>query len=566
MELILTILIIVVAFILVGIFMRRKVYQRVDALEEKKVYLMNRRVAEELGKIRHLNLSGETEELFESWREEWDRINHQTFASLEDDLLEAEESAEKYRFRKAFHILSASGEKLDRVEDTIDEIFAEVERLLHSEQNSREEAKALEPRIKEIRKKVLENGYQLGKAEVVFEVELDDIQAELQRFEQLSDEGNYSEAQALVHELKDRLDELDRKTGEFPELYRACKQTIPEELDQLQNGLRQMRDEGFRIQHLGIDKEINSLHEALLTFIDQLNQGSDEGIRAHMEEVQTRITEIYDELEKEAMAKKYVLENESKLDEKMEHAKNLFEETQENVAAVKENYHLNENKQEQQKELKESLDDLDKAANEIKGMLDDENKAYSSIQESIEAWLVQFENWEGPQAAFDYYLHNLRKDELEARDRIKQLKVHIFTVKQKLQKHNLPGVPNYLVDLVDQARELIEQGSENIEEQPLDMDRASEMLDEAEKCVDKAVEQTDLLIEQAELAERVIQYANRYRSQYPLLAANIAEAEAEFLDYEYERALEKAAKSLEEIEPGALKRIEEFIESETSVS
>lgn len=36
MELILTILIIIVALILVGVFMRRKVYQRVDALEEKE--------------------------------------------------------------------------------------------------------------------------------------------------------------------------------------------------------------------------------------------------------------------------------------------------------------------------------------------------------------------------------------------------------------------------------------------------------------------------------------------------------------------------------------------------
>lgn len=49
MELILTILIIIVALFWLVIFMRRKVYQRVDALEEKKVYLMNRRVAGRIG-------------------------------------------------------------------------------------------------------------------------------------------------------------------------------------------------------------------------------------------------------------------------------------------------------------------------------------------------------------------------------------------------------------------------------------------------------------------------------------------------------------------------------------
>ncbi|MBR7553779.1 septation ring formation regulator EzrA [Allobacillus sp. GCM10007491] len=567
MELILTILIIIVAFISVGVFMRRKIYQRVDALEEKKVYLMNRRVAEELGKIRHLNLSGETEELFESWREEWDEINHQTFGSLEDQLLASEEAAEKYRFRKAFLVLQSAEETLNQVEYTIDEIFAEVERLLHSEQNSREEAKKVNPRIKEVRKKVLENGYQLGKAEVVFEVELDEVEAELARFEELSDEGNYTEAQSLVHDLQARLIEIERKSNDFPELYRACKQSLPEELDHLQNGLREMRDEGFRIQHLGVDKEVNLLHETLLALIEQLNQGNDDGVSEKIAEVESRIKEIYDDLEKEAMDKKYVVEHVPKMDEQLQQAKETFEKTKENVAAVQENYHLNSEKQEKQKELEQLINELDRAAIEIKQTLEDENKPFSTVRTSIEQWFTQYEEWQEPQEAFDHYLHNLRKDELEARDQIAELKHQILVVKQKLHKHNLPGVPNYLVELVNQARELIEQGHENIEEQPLDMDKAAELLNEAEKCVKKAVEQTDLLIEQATLAERVIQYANRYRSQYPILAANIAEAEADFLDYEYERALEKAAQSLEEIEPGALKRIEEFVGAEeTSVS
>ena len=50
MKIILAILIIIVALMIVGIFMRRKVYRRVDELGNKKIILMNRQVAEELGK------------------------------------------------------------------------------------------------------------------------------------------------------------------------------------------------------------------------------------------------------------------------------------------------------------------------------------------------------------------------------------------------------------------------------------------------------------------------------------------------------------------------------------
>ncbi len=49
-------------------------------------------------------------------------------------------------------------------------------------------------------------------------------------------------------------------------------------------------------------------------------------------------------------------------------------------------------------------------------------------------------------------------------------------------------------------------------------------LQEAEEVTNATIEQIEHLLEQAYLAEVVIQYSNRYRSQYPLLAAEMAES------------------------------------------
>ena len=68
------------------------------------------------------------------------------------------------------------------------------------------------------------------------------------------------------------------------------------------------------------------------------------------------------------------------------------------------------------------------------------------------------------------------------------------------------------------------------------------------------------MIEQAYLTERVIQYANRYRSQYPMLQAKLLEAEQLFYQEHYEEALELSAQALEEVAPGAVQRLEERIE------
>src|SRR5690606_33186503 len=98
-----------------------------------------------------------------------------------------------------------------------------------------------------------------------------------------------------------------------------------------------------------------------------------------------------------------------------------------------------------------------------------------------------------------------------------------------------------------------------LEEQPLDIPAVQKHLEIASAQVEKAVEQTYELIETAVLAEKVIQYGNRYRSRIPSVRKGLEEAEQLFREFEYQSALERAATCIEEVEPGALKRIEQLL-------
>src|SRR5699024_5665873 len=128
----------------------------------------------------------------------------------------------------------------------------------------------------------------------------------------------------------------------------------------------------------------------------------------------------------------------------------------------------------------------------------------------------------------------------------------------KLTKSNIPGIPGFIWNLQEAANAKNDQVLQALEHQPLDITEVQKALDEAKKAIDSLIEQTDLVLEQAYLTEQVIQYAHKYRRKYPLLADKLSEAERLFRSYEYELSLEQAAKALEEIEPGALKRIEAF--------
>ena len=96
----------------------------------------------------------------------------------------------------------------------------------------------------------------------------------------------------------------------------------------------------------------------------------------------------------------------------------------------------------------------------------------------------------------------------------------------------------------------------SLDKQPLDINEVQEALENAKQAVEHATEEANFMLDQAHLTEQVIQYANRYRSRNAALAASLEESERLFRNFEYELALEKAAKAVEIVEPGSLKRIE----------
>jgi len=93
MEFIIALIILIIGLVVYGMFSRKKIYQEIDRLETIKVELANTPVAEEISKVKELNMTGQTEELFERWREQWDEIISTNLPKIDKELFETEEAA-----------------------------------------------------------------------------------------------------------------------------------------------------------------------------------------------------------------------------------------------------------------------------------------------------------------------------------------------------------------------------------------------------------------------------------------------------------------------------------------
>ncbi|SDK43640.1 septation ring formation regulator EzrA [Sediminibacillus albus] len=551
-------ILILITLIIFGLIWRKRVYDEVDRLEAWKMDIMNRNVTSELSKVKALNLSGETQENFEKWKERWDSILTRELPDMEEYLFDAEEAADKYRMPTAKQNLLNVGGALKAIEADIEQMFIELEQLLDSEENSRNAVEELKPRVKELRKKLLQNRHNFGNSEVRFELALDELNQMIDKYHQLTDDGNYFEAQKQVDELKGELDSLEGEIEEFPAIYKTCKQTLPNQLDDLLTGIIGMKNDGYHIDHLGFEKEIHRYQAELLECLEHLEKGVLDEIPQFIEHVEERMKEMYQLLEKEAIAKNYVLKQLPGYRKELKEELRALEETRLEVETLQESYYFEDNDMEthlslekKMKLLKDQLEEIDKGLNEQK-------LTHIELRDKVEAGFKELEDLTVLHEQFRSQIQTLRKDEIEAKELILDMRKAMQNSHRMLMKSNIPGVPSYIWKLLEDASIQIEEVTHKLEKQPLDIGEIQHSLAKAEDVVHSMTEQTDMLLEQARLVELVIQYANRYRSQYPLLSARLSEAESLFRKYEYESALEEAVQALEDIEPGALKRLEEY--------
>ena len=556
MTYIIGIILAIIVLIIIGLILRKRVYDAVDRQESWKMDIMNRNIAAEIARMKTLNLSGETKEKFEMWRERWEYIVTEELPNIEEFLLDAEEAADRYRFPTANKTIKKIEHLLTSIEADIEQILEELEQLLQTEEESRKEVEQLRPLIKKIRKELMQNQSQFGKAYVRFEVELDEMEEALDQYNEYVHIGSYAEAKKIVDQLNIQIKELEQEINEFPEIYQLCQHQLPSQLDDLYAGLKSMKEEGYRIEHLGFEKEINDYQARLLDCIQSLEKVGIHEVKEIVPEIVERIQEMYQLVEKEKIAKNYLDSKIPNYKQSLDEFEATFEATKMEVEQLKNAYYFEDQDTEKFLTLQHMLNQLKKKLDECEEDLRNKGVAHSKIRNDLEEAFKQLESLQKEHKQFKTELNNLRKDELDAKDKLAAMQLKIKETHRKLKRSNIPGVPNFIWDFIQIAVEKNERVFQALEKQPLDMSEVQQALEEADKAVTNATEQTDIMLEQAYLTEQVIQYANRYRSSYPILAAKLMESERLFRSHEYELALEQAAKAIEEVEPGALKKIE----------
>lgn len=551
------VLLLLVAIITVLLF-RKRIYDQVDYYENWKLDIMGRNVAAKLSKVKAFNIQGEVKAKLDRWKHEWDNILTKDLADVEEVLFDTEQAADKFRIPQARKLVGQLEDMLVNIEKKIDAIEAEVDQFIETEKENRKEMENMIPVLDELKKRLSQERYSYDRAALKFETRLDDIDEDIAIYHELISSGTYSEAAVIVDKVREKLSFVKEAMDDYPELYKKCKFDLPQRLDELYKNMKEMEASGYYLEHLNLSKRIHDYQARLLDYVVELDNLKTVRVKEELPEMEEQIDDIFKQLENEVIAKNFVESKSANFSQSLKQLLEKFKETKKEVEQLKRSYHFNDDDLEKYMSLEKQIEQLYENHQAFKEKLTTNQYANSELRSDLEADMEKLEKLEADLEAYKKQIDNLRKDELEARNQIEWMTNELSKTKRKLRQSNLPGIPNFILSMLEEAMTKNERVIEALDKQPLDIVQVQKTLQEAKSAVENALEQTNRLIEQAKLTEVVIQYANRYRSRDPILAAKLLEAEELFRNAEYELALEQAAKALEEKEPGALKRIEEI--------
>lgn len=547
--------VVLAGIILYGSIRRKKVYAKVDELEQRKVEIANTPVAEEIGKVKGLIMSGETEEKFERWRQEWDDIVGIQIPKLEDTLFEIDEWADKYRFRQAKEHIEKVEQTLAEMERHIHTIFSEVNELVHSEEDNRTKITTLKESYESMKLFISQNWGSLGPAAPVFEKRLQEWQPLFERFEEETNDGNYMKAKEIVDELEEKIVEEKEKMDVVPPLLIDIETDLPEECREVLNGMKEMEQQGYVMEEFDFRKTIKQFMTELPSLKKEVAQLQLEKVQERTKEMHEYLNKVYEVLEKEVEARQYVERQlpptEQQLNELDEKLSYLEEEQQK----VKMSYRIPPEEEERYIRLNEDLENSTKSWRVVQDAFEKRKITFSALENNLKDLQKEIRRLEKEMDQSKEKLYALRKDEVKAVEALKELRRQILEEQMKLEKSYLPKIPASLVKEIDMAEEKIDALQNVLQQVPVEIGRVTNIVEDASHHVNKVKQELRTTMEQAALAERAIQYGNKYRRTSKRIDQALSEAEEHFRNGYYDEAVTIAKEAMEDQVPDVLEKI-----------
>ncbi|HBU9551925.1 TPA: septation ring formation regulator EzrA [Staphylococcus aureus] len=553
--------IIVIILIAVGVlfYLRSNKRQIIEKAIERKNEIETLPFDQNLAQLSKLNLKGETKTKYDAMKKDNVESTNKYLAPVEEKIHNAEALLDKFSFNASQSEIDDANELMDSYEQSYQQQLEDVNEIIALYKDNDELYDKCKVDYREMKRDVLANRHQFGEAASLLETEIEKFEPRLEQYEVLKADGNYVQAHNHIAALNEQMKQLRSYMEEIPELIRETQKELPGQFQDLKYGCRDLKVEGYDLDHVKVDSTLQSL-KTELSFVEPLISRLElEEANDKLANINDKLDDMYDLIEHEVKAKNDVEETKDIITDNLFKAKDMNYTLQTEIEYVRENYYINESDAQSVRQFENEIQSLISVYDDILKEMSKSAVRYSEVQDNLQYLEDHVTVINDKQEKLQNHLIQLREDEAEAEDNLLRVQSKKEEVYRRLLASNLTSVPERFIIMKNEVDHEVRDVNEQFSERPIHVkqlkDKVSKIVIQMNTFEDEA---NDVLVN-AVYAEKLIQYGNRYRKDYSNVDKSLNEAERLFKNNRYKRAIEIAEQALESVEPGVTKHIEEEV-------
>ncbi|WP_368552860.1 septation ring formation regulator EzrA [Enterococcus faecalis] len=557
--LVLVIVIIAAVLYLIGYFMRKKNQEQLDELEVRKEALFDLPVFEEIDDIKKMHLVGQSQNSFREWNQRWVELSTRSFAELESQIYEVENQNEIFRFMKAKKAVVEANETMTEMEAEVEVIRNGLKELRESEErNSLEVQKALDV-YEELSKSLKDDKANFGPAYSEIQKQLRNVEIEFTQFVTLNTSGDPIEAREVLEDAERHTYELEDLMKRIPPMYEELNETFPDQLKEIEEGYNQLLADDYVFPEQNFAEEIQHVKKRVENSMADLEKTEIAAVEVANRDTATAIDALYEVMEREIEAKKYVVTNQKIIDDYISHSLKNNRQLMIELDHVSQSYTLNNNELGRSRGFQTEIEEIIRRQKDLEPRMKEHTVPYSEIQAFYKECYKILDDIENQQLEIDASLKELRKGEKVAQEKVDEYEFRLRSIKRYVEKQRLPGLSADYLEFFYVATDRIEDLSRALNKMRINMDEINRLCDLCEDDLELLDKKTKDLVNAAALTEQMMQYANRYRHTHENVRTALDKSMYLFsTEFRYQDALDEIGTALEAVEPGAFKRIEDF--------
>ncbi|HAR4701087.1 TPA: septation ring formation regulator EzrA [Staphylococcus aureus] len=553
--------IIVIILIAVGVlfYLRSNKRQIIEKAIERKNEIETLPFDQNLAQLSKLNLKGEIKTKYDAMKKDNVESTNKYLAPVEEKIHNAEALLDKFSFNASQSEIDDANELMDSYEQSYQQQLEDVNEIIALYKDNDELYDKCKVDYREMKRDVLANRHQFGEAASLLETEIEKFEPRLEQYEVLKADGNYVQAHNHIAALNEQMKQLRSYMEEIPELIRETQKELPGQFQDLKYGCRDLKVEGYDLDHVKVDSTLQSL-KTELSFVEPLISRLElEEANDKLANINDKLDDMYDLIEHEVKAKNDVEETKDIITDNLFKAKDMNYTLQTEIEYVRENYYINESDAQSVRQFENEIQSLISVYDDILKEMSKSAVRYSEVQDNLQYLEDHVTVINDKQEKLQNHLIQLREDEAEAEDNLLRVQSKKEEVYRRLLASNLTSVPERFIIMKNEIDHEVRDVNEQFSERPIHVkqlkDKVSKIVIQMNTFEDEA---NDVLVN-AVYAEKLIQYGNRYRKDYSNVDKSLNEAERLFKNNRYKRAIEIAEQALESVEPGVTKHIEEEV-------